>query len=83
MAEVCPGCDKELGTGMLLDEFPEPPEPRTSMHSLYLASTMEVADDIETLLSKRDFVIAKEAWIIFASQYRCIVCKHGLEKIDE
>jgi len=76
-SEICQQCGKPLGTGTLLDQYPKPPEPRTSVHRLYLL----IKDDFSNFPSKerQETVLTEEEWIEFASTHSCIVCATYLD----
>jgi hypothetical protein len=71
----CSGCSKVVGTGTLLDEFPEPPAPQTTVYWLYLAETMKAIGETE-------HVIGQEEWETFAKQYRCLLCVNATQEIS-
>ena len=74
--DICPGCKKPVGTGTLLDEFPESPGPSTTLHRLYM--TLVMIDDeisIEDIISRTSADITQTVWEAFASRYRCLLCK--------
>lgn len=78
--DICPGCKKPVGTGTLLDEFPESPATNTTLHRLYM--TLVLVDDeisIEEIVSRTNADITKTAWETFASRYRCLLCKSAMD----
>jgi hypothetical protein len=75
--EICSVCGKPTGTGTLLDQFPEPPAPRTSVHRLYLLFESNFSEFPSS--ESQATPIDPEAWTSFASRYRCYVCQGALE----
>lgn len=70
--ELCPGCGCPVGMGTLLDQFPTPPVPRTTIHRLYLLveSNFEGFPTPEA----QERLISQEDWTTFAVTRRCITC---------
>lgn len=80
-ADICSGCGKAVGTGTLLDEFPDPPSPKTTLHRLY--TTLVMLDEnitIEEIVSRSSSDVTKTAWETFAIRYRCLVCKAAIDE---
>lgn len=75
--EICKGCGKPIGTGTLLDQFPDPPQPRTSVHRLYLLFAHDFSDFPTP--EQQEIVVDKAEWESFASVHSCILCASFLD----
>lgn len=77
--EICSGCGKPIGTGHLLEQFPEPPAPRTSLHRLYLLA----ASDFSHFPTREEqsVEISQAAWTVFGDSHSCIVCADYLDNV--
>lgn len=76
-SQNCPACGKPLGMGTLLDQFPDPPPPRSSVHRLYLLADSDFSEFPSSESQAQP--IDLEAWTNFASKHSCIKCAEFLD----